>query len=194
MLLKYTWNNFSVKQNKRLPEYSFAVITALLKPLTVRYCILSVALYQVLKTVNRSTALTALFSRVGEGFIGTLSVACIVLVLWLINREDAVAKNQETVEFLFAVKDALMNLVFAFLGFGTILYCVLFYRSRYIPRWLAGFGMLAFLLVFGESILVILLNIESTPVTGVPAILFEITIGSWLLVKGVNTDYWENAN
>ena len=134
--------------------------------------ILSVALYQVLITVNRSTALTALFSRVGEGL----------------------AKNQEMVEFLFALKDVLMHLVFAFLGFGTILYCALFYRSRYIPQWLAGFGILAFLPVFGESILVILLNTGSTPVTGVPTILFEITIGIWLMAKGVNTTFWENTS
>ena len=156
--------------------------------------ILSVALYQVLNTVNKSTALTALFSRVGEGLIGTLSVACSVLILWLIEREDGFSSNQQMVEFLFELKAVIMNLVFAFLGFGTILYCALFYHSRYIPRWLAGFGIFAFLLVFGESVFVILLNIESTPVIGVPAILFEITIGIWLLVKGVNTEYWENAN
>jgi hypothetical protein len=156
--------------------------------------ILSVALYQVLITVNRSTALTALFSRIGEGLIGTLSVACSVMILWTINRPEGLAKNQEMVEFLFALKDVLMHLVFAFLGFGTILYCALFYRSRYIPQWLAGFGILAFLPVFGESILVILLNTGSTPVTGVPAILFEITIGIWLMAKGVNTTFWENTS
>jgi hypothetical protein len=151
--------------------------------------ILSVALYQLLKPVNQTAALTAMLSRFGEALTGALTVACSVLILWLINREDTTGKNREMVEFLFVVKAILMNLVFAFLGFGTILYCALFYRSRLIPRWLAAFGIFSFLLVFTESFLVLLLNIKSTPVTGIPAILFEITIGVWLLVKGVNIEF-----
>lgn len=151
--------------------------------------ILSVALYQVLKTVNQSTALTAILCRFGEALAGSLSVACSTMILWLINREDTPGNNLVIVEFLFELKAVLMNIVFAFMGFGTILFCYLFWRSRFIPRWLAGFGILAFLLVFVESILVVLFNFSSTPVTGVPAILFELTIGIWLLVKGVNTEY-----
>ena len=78
-----------------------------------------------------------------------------------------------------------MNIVFSFLGFGSILFCYLFYKSRYIPRILAVFGILAFVLVFSESIAVLLFPVKSMVVTGVAAILFEIIIGLWLLIKGV---------
>jgi hypothetical protein len=182
-------DTFATMQNIAANPLLFRAGTAYDLLMFIGVIILSVALYQVLKTVNQSTALTALLSRFGEALGGTLTVACSVLILWLINREDAASKNQEIVEFLFEVKAAIMNLVFAFLGFGTLLYCALFYRSRYIPRWLAGFGILAFFLVFAESILVVLFNVESTPLTGIPAIVFEITIGIWLLVKGVDLKY-----
>jgi hypothetical protein len=41
-------------------------------------------------------------------------------------------------------------------------------------------------LVFSESIAVLLFPVKSMVVTGVAAILFEIIIGLWLLIKGVN--------
>lgn len=152
--------------------------------------ILSVALYAVLKTVNRTVALTALISRIGEALIGSLTVICSITILYLINTNHSSESTKKTVELLFEVKDSIMNVVFAFLGFGSVLFCALFYYSRFIPRWLAGFGILAFLLVFAESLLVLLFNTESTVVTGAPAIVFEITIGIWLLFKGVKTDYF----
>ena len=62
---------------------------------------------------------------------------------------------------LLALKEAILNIVFAFL---------------------------AFVLVLGESLLVLLFPVESLVVTGVPAILFEITIGFWLMLKGVKTE------
>ena len=152
--------------------------------------ILSVALYNVLKTVNKSVAQTALYSRIGEAFIGSLTVVCSIAILILINSGHSVEEVNKMTAFIFEIKHALLNIVFAFLGFGSILFCYLFYKSRYIPRILAAFGMLAFALVFGESIAVLLFSVKSTVFTGAPAILFEIIIGVWLMVKGVNTSFY----
>ncbi len=149
--------------------------------------ILSVALYSVLKYINKPMATIALLSRFGEAILGSLTVICGVAIMLLISDDQLSGSNQKTVSLLFDIKDALMNLVFAFLGFGSMLYCYLFYKSRFIPRALAAFGFLAFALVFVESILVLLFNSESSAIAGVPAILFEITIGFWLSIKGVNT-------
>lgn len=150
--------------------------------------ILSVALFTVLKTENRTTALTALISRIGEAFFGCLSLIISIIILLLINSQNTAESVQNTVALLFDIKDSIMNIVFTFLGFGSVLFCYLFYVSGYIPKLLAGFGILAFLLVFVASILVILFSVESTVFTGIPAILFEITIGVWLLVKGVKVE------
>ena len=149
--------------------------------------ILSVALYNVLKTVNKSVSQTALYSRIGEALIGSLTVVCSIAILLLINSDHSSEEVNKMTAIIFEIKHALLNIVFAFLGFGSILFCYLFYKSRYIPRILAAFGMLAFALVFGESIAVLLFSVKSTVFTGAPAILFEIIIGLWLMIKGVNT-------
>lgn len=146
--------------------------------------ILSVALYRVLKRVNKATALVALLSRTGEALLGSATVVCSMMILYLIN----VKGSEESIVFLFDLKDVLLNIVFAYVGFGSVLFCYLFYRSKYIPRIISAFGIFAFVIVFFESIAVILFDIESTMFTGIPAILFEITIGIWLLVKGVQID------
>jgi hypothetical protein len=150
--------------------------------------ILSVALYNLLNMVNKTVALTALFCRIGEALIGSLTVICSISIIFLINIDMKSESAKATVQLLFEVKAIALNVVFAFLGLGSILYCYLFYKSRFVPRLLAAFGIFSFVLVFAESILVLLIPIKSMIFTGIPAILFEITIGFWLLVKGVNTD------
>ena len=147
--------------------------------------ILSVALYTALKTVNKTVALTALISRMGEAFTGCLTVVCSVAILLVINNGDTPESIQKTVTLLLQIKDSLMNIVFSFLGFGTVLFCYNFYLSKMIPRWLSVFGMLAFSLVFAESLGVVLFDMNSSAVTGIPAILFEITIGFWLWIRGI---------
>ena len=152
--------------------------------------ILSVALFNVLKTVNKTIALTALISRIGEALIGSLTVVCSIIILFLINSDHSSELIEKMVALIFEIKNAIMNIVFAFLGFGSILFCYLFYKSRFIPKILAVFGMLAFVLVFAESIIVLLFPIKSSIVTGLAAILFEITIGFWLMIKGVDLTNW----
>ena len=148
--------------------------------------ILSVALYNLLNMVNKTVALTALFSRIGEALIGSLTVICSIIILFLINNGMNSESAEGTIKLLFEVKAVALNIVFAFLGLGSILYCYLFYKARFIPRLLAAFGIFSFFLVFVESILVLLIPIKSLVFTGIPAILFEIIIGVWLIVKGVN--------
>ena len=151
--------------------------------------ILSVALYRVLKPVNKSVALVALLSRFAEALVGSITVVCSMVILIVIHGDYASDLMLKITTLVFDIKDSLMTIVFAFLGFGSILFCYNFYVSRLIPRIIAAFGILAFVLVFGESIAVLLFSTESTVVTGLPAILFEITIGLWLMIKGVNTKY-----
>ena len=151
--------------------------------------ILSVALYRVLKPVNKSVALVALLSRFAEALIGSIAVVCSIAILIVIHGNYASDEMLKTATLVFDIKDSLMNIVFTFLGFGSILFCYNFYTSRFIPRLLAAFGILAFVLVFGESIAVLLFSVESTVVTGLPAILFEIAIGLWLLIKGINIQH-----
>lgn len=150
--------------------------------------ILSVALYNLLKMADKHIALIALLWRVGEALTGSFTVICSIAILYLINSDMSSEFSGATINLLFEIKAIALNVVFAFLGLGSVMFCYLFYKTRFIPRLLAVFGIFSFSLVFAESILVLLTPLKSLVITGIPAILFEITIGIWLLAKGVKTE------
>ena len=77
-----------------------------------------------------------------------------------------------------------------FLGLDMMVFSYLFFKSKYIPRILAGFGILSFALIFIHALMFILAPKYATmPINQVifwaPSGLFEIMIGIWLLSKGV---------
>jgi hypothetical protein len=123
---------------------------------------LAVALYALTRNEDRDLALIALCCRVSEGMTALLSSA---------NSSSAVGGGG----FAFAV--------------GSTLYSYLFLRARSIPVPLAWLGLL------GSSLLVVglpmqLLGLLGGPVTYImwaPVAVFEVTLGFWLLIKGVAT-------
>lgn len=89
---------------------------------------------------------------------------------------------------LLEVKKAIIPIVFVFLSLGTIVYCYLFFKSRYIPAWLSLFGLVSFSLLLVATLTDLVLPLENAMVFGVLAILFELMIGLWLMIKGVKLD------
>ena len=69
---------------------------------------------------------------------------------------------------------------------GATLFYYLFFKSRYIPKSLAVFGMVSYALVFGFALVSILFPKLSALALTVPSILFELIIGVWLFFKGTN--------
>jgi len=81
------------------------------------------------------------------------------------------------------------TVVFIFLGLGSTVFAYLLLKARYVPPWLAGFG------VFSSSLLVIcaLLMIVFPSAVQVlqvvsfaPMGIYEITIGAWLWLRGAD--------
>ena len=73
-----------------------------------------------------------------------------------------------------------------FFGLGGILWYYLFYRSKYIPRVLSAWGVIAVSLVSINVMLVLFdRNIELQMILLAPYLLFEALIGPWLIVKGI---------
>jgi hypothetical protein len=73
-----------------------------------------------------------------------------------------------------------------FFCLGGILWYYLFYRSRYIPRALSIWGVVAVSLVSINVMLVLFdRNIELQMIMLAPYLLFEALIGPWLMVKGI---------
>src|SRR5450759_5064516 len=119
---------------------------------------IAIGLYPVLRTYNRSLALGSVVSRTVEGMfvlIGTLSL----LVLLTLGQESAVAGAAATSSFQ-AVGDTLLAVrdwAFGFLGLlpfgvGALMYYYLLYRSRLVPRWLSGWGLIGAGLLVGSTV------------------------------------------
>ena len=79
-----------------------------------------------------------------------------------------------------------MNTGFVLLGLGSAVFAWLFYKSRYIPRLLAGWGVFASLLLSLYAFTVIVFPkaaaLQILPM--LPMGIYEVGLGFWLLVKG----------
>jgi len=108
--------------------------------------VLAVALYVVLKTVSKDLALLALLCRLGEAIVGGVTVLASLVVLHLLGGGDhstilGTERSQALVGLLLSVRAAGLTTLTVFLCLGTIVFCYLFFKSRYIPRALAVWGM-----------------------------------------------------
>jgi hypothetical protein len=157
---------------------------------------IAIGLYPVLRKNNRSLALGSVAGRTVEGMlvlVGTLSL----LALLTVGQESvaagpaAASSSQVVGEALLAVRDW----AHGFLGplpftLGVSIYYYLLYRSRLVPRWLLGWGLIGaglclvstvnagFTQDFGFTMANTLLNI--------PIGLQEMVLAVWLIAKGFN--------
>lgn len=92
--------------------------------------------------------------------------------------------------------DAAYQLGLFFFGFGSTLFCYLWFRSGYIPRALAGFGMFASALVGICAYLFILYPkglYYAIPGCYAPIFFFELIMAFWLLLKRLPTSGMTSA-
>ena len=77
--------------------------------------------------------------------------------------------------------------VFAFCV-GAFMYYTLFFRSRLIPRWLSGFGIVAIIAMLVACVLSLFSGnrITSYIPLAAPIALQEMVLAVWLIVKGFN--------
>lgn len=74
---------------------------------------------------------------------------------------------------------------------GALMFYYVLYRSRLVPRWLSGWGLLAAIPYFGSGVLGLfsLISPMSTVQMGLvlPLALQEMVLAIWLIVKGFNS-------
>jgi hypothetical protein len=153
------------------------------------------ALYVVLKPVNGTLALMA----AGWGLIETAILVVVTLSDFDALRILSGAKYldvfgadrlQALARLSIGAHGAAYNVGLVFAGLRSTAFCYLWFKSSFIPRTLAGWGMVASLLMglcaFSFIILPELAKVVPVPVYGGPIFVFELTMGLWLLLKGIS--------
>ena len=155
--------------------------------------VMAVALYVILRPVNRNVALLAAFWRLADCAILAVSILNDFAALrFLSGAEYLQAFEPQQLQVLarafLSVRAAGFQIGFVFLGLGSTVFSYLWLKSRYIPRGLAAWGIFASVLL-GPGTLVMMLFPALAATVGLtymaPMFFFEVGLGLWLLVKGL---------
>lgn len=154
--------------------------------------LLSVALYEILRRVDRGVALLALVFRSAEGILGLATVLLGLVVMQLTAGSTPAlgsAHGDALVWSFLQARAASMDVVLLLIGVGGTSYCYLFLKSRSIPRWLAAWGVVTYLSMLVLATVSFLFPDHPTWLDAVfygAGALFEVLIGLWLMIRGVD--------
>lgn len=154
--------------------------------------ILATFLFRTLKHINKTLASVAWALRLTEGILGGVKVLCSLIVLLFINKEShsKIFGSEAIYAFAELFRNAYWSMtivIFSFLGLGSIVFFVLFLKSKYIPKAISIWGIVSYTFVTLGSFISIILGNNAYMYLGAQTIIFEIFIGFWLLLKGINT-------
>ncbi len=153
--------------------------------------LLAGALYALLKPVDPMLALLALLWRVGETILGTVAV-----VIRFVSFENQVAAasgvdvdgRQSLGKLIDAGFLTTFNVSTVFFTAGSTLFFYLLLRTRFLPRALSSFGLVASILLatLAAANLIVPKLPPQAEFLGMPMLVAEIAAGFWLLLAGVN--------
>jgi len=155
---------------------------------------IAVALFPVLRKHSRALALGSVAARVAEAvlvLVGTLGL----LVLFSLSQGAVAAGSaglpsaDTLANLLLAGREWLHGLVgpLAF-ALGALLYYIVLFKSKLVPRWLSGWGLVAiglnvFSTLYGAFAQDFGLSSVSTAIN-IPILLQEMVLAVWLIAKG----------
>ncbi|SRR6266550_6325932 len=180
----------------RIGQYATNVRLAIL--ITLLECfsalVLAVTLYGITRDQDRELAMLALVCRVAEGVLGALIIPSRLGLLWLAKAgvgtgaPDMVTTNALRAFLLMPGPSVPIGSIF--FAVGSTIFSWLLLRGRMVPVWIAWLGVLA------SGLLAVVLPLQlagfsTGPLTGyyqwLPALVFQIVLALWLLIKGVAT-------
>jgi hypothetical protein len=154
---------------------------------------IAIGLYPVLRRHNEALALGSVGFRIIEAVFLYVPAICL-LALMTLSQEYVKAGTpdfQTIGALLLAVRDW-AGQVLAQIAFilGALMYYYVFYRSKLIPRWLSGWGLIAATLHLVGILLTMFGQIGSfstiQAVLALPIAVNEMVLAVWLIVKGFN--------
>ena len=156
--------------------------------------VLGVTLYGITRVEDHELAVLGLVSRVAEGVLGTLRIPNYLGLLWLAKPDggtgapDIPTTNALRTFLLMPVPSVPIGAIF--FAVGSLIFSYLLLRGRMVPVSIAWLG------VFASGLLAVALPLQlagfpTGPLSGysqwLPALVFQVALALWLLIKGVST-------
>ncbi len=171
-------------------ELLFRIGVASVLAMYAAVVVLSASLFVVLKPIDEDLARLAMLLRVAEAILGAATALLSFVALALLTahgQTNGMVEHAQALAALFLdVRNAGLDVVLVFVGLGGTVFCYLFYRSRYVPRALAAWGIftyLSMLLLAFVSILFPQHPVLMETILYSAGALFEVIFGLWLLFK-----------
>jgi len=151
------------------------------------------ALYQVLRPIGKVTALLAAVCRFAYVVLWFTMLLDLFWVLRLMAGLTAGTPESERAVSVAAQQMASAWMAYyvglVFYGLGSLLFACLWFKSCYVPRWLAAAGILSSLFegtcAFCYLVLPNFGSIVSVNWYELPTMVFELGLSGWLLVRGL---------
>ncbi len=185
------FTEFSANQNQ-------ALIGALLVFIGAILCVgIAISLYPVLKKFNQSLAIGAVSFRLMEAVLYIVGVVNMIFLLTL--SQEFVQAGAPSSSY-FQTLGAVFLSGHDWVGFGAgpiafsvgaLMYYIIFYRTKLVPRWLSIWGLVGVTLC-ATSAMLVMFNIIGTFSTVQIVLNFpfifaqELVLAVWLIVKGFN--------
>jgi len=172
--------------------YRVALASELIETLST--VLLAFALYVTLKPVDKLLAQIAMYWRLGESFIGGAGVILGFVKLRLYSSPQPIGgvgtdQSEALVDLARSAGFAEYNISAIFFSIGSILFCYLFFKSRYIPRILSAFGVFASVAVTITCFVSLIFPEHAALLQygWAPMAIAEGTTGIWLILFAVKT-------
>jgi hypothetical protein len=157
---------------------------------------IGLALYPILKKYHEGLAFGAAGFRVIEGMVDIVGA---LLLIALLALSQEFVKAGAPVSSYFQTADVLINtgigwftsvaMLLTF-GIGALMYYVVFYQFRLVPRWITVWGLVGITLTIISALLVMfhLLPPFGTiqVILNLPILPQELVLAVWLIAKGFN--------
>jgi Domain of unknown function (DUF4386) len=175
-------------------ETQFRVVVTCFLAYSASVVVLLAALYVVLKPVNRGLALIGALFRLVFALLWLLSTLNLLSALRLLGSASYLQvfepdRLQTLARLYIAATFDDYYVGLPFFGLAATVCAWLWLKSRYIPRWLALFGVISSAFCVFCAFVYLIFPGFAKPVNPYwfdsPMALFELVVGLWLLFKGL---------
>jgi len=170
-----------------------ALFQFLLVPTYIGFALI---LFPLLRKYNESLSLGFLSFRIIAGVFQI--IALLILPLFILLSQHFLNSTIPNPSFYPIIGELLQHFrdlsnhvgVMLATGIGNLFLYYIFYKTKWIPRWLSLWGLLANILAMLASIFILfsLIDVISSyfVLLSIPIVLEEITLAAWLIFRGFN--------